>query len=43
MRPKSWVSLAGVAAMILAPTILISFGPAPAAAYENPLGSQLFS
>ena len=42
MRPKSWVSLAGVAAMILASTILISFGPAPAAAYENHWGANYF-
>ena len=42
MRPKSWVRLAGVAAMIFASTILISFGPAPAAAYENQWGANYF-
>ena len=42
MRPKSWASLAGVAAMILASTILISVGPAPAAAYENHWGANYF-
>jgi len=42
LRPKNWASLAGVAAMILASTILISFGPAPAAAYENHWGANYF-
>ncbi len=42
LRSKSWASLAGVAAMILAFIILISVGPAPAAAYENRWGANYF-
>lgn len=35
MRPKSWASLAGVAAVILAATIFMTVGPAPAAAQSH--------
>jgi protein SCO1/2 len=42
LRPKSWASLAGVAAMVLMSTILVSVGPAPAAAYENRWGANYF-
>src|SRR3954465_11825197 len=42
LRSKSWASLAGVAAMILASTILVSVGSAPAAAYENHWGANYF-
>jgi protein SCO1 len=42
LRSKSWASLAGVAAMILAATILISVGPAPAAADESHWGANYF-
>jgi protein SCO1/2 len=42
LRPKNWASLAGVAAMILATAIIVSSGPAPAAAYENPWGANYF-
>lgn len=42
LRPKSWASLAGVAVMVLACIILISFDPASATAYEKPWGANYF-
>ena len=42
MRPKSWASLAGVAAVILAATFFMYVGSAPAAAYESRWGANYF-
>jgi len=42
MRPKSWAGLAGVAAVILAATIFMFVGSAPAGAYESRWGANYF-
>ena len=42
MRPKSWASLAGVAAVALAAMIFMSVGSSPATAYESRWGANYF-
>jgi protein SCO1/2 len=42
MRAKSWATLAGAAAVILAAAICMSAGSAPAAAYESRWGANYF-
>jgi protein SCO1 len=42
MRPKNWLSFAGVAALIFIATILLSVGSTPAGAYDSRWGANYF-